>query len=82
MKHQHKNNKPICEVCGARRTHFASITTCDPICTRAKATGRSRGQQFYAELVAAVSRPWAEDAHPVSPFAYRPGNDYNSPGIA
>lgn len=55
MKHQH--NEEECAVCGAavRRRGWRKFTTgdtCDGICKRAKATGRTRHQQIKAEIQA------------------------------
>lgn len=71
----HDNN---CVVCGARRTHFSNVTTCDSICSRANAAGRSRGKQILVELKAAALRPWSYET-PVNPFGYDPSNNYNQP---
>jgi hypothetical protein len=68
-----------CEVCGARRPGYSTwLTVCSSICHRAKANGRTRGDQMRAEVAALLRRPWS-DEQPVSPFRYVTGNNYNSP---
>lgn len=39
----------LCEVCGCRLTNWCA-TTCDPVCTRAKRAGLTRGQQMFYDV--------------------------------
>lgn len=75
-----KHNENNCVVCGARRTHYNSVT-CDGVCHRAKAAGRSRGKQIMVELRAAALRPYDTYA-PINLFGYDPSNNYNQPSEA
>lgn len=43
-----------CVICGAllnkaRRISCKNANTCDPVCTRAKHSGRTRHEQFFAD---------------------------------